>query len=69
MEKLRDPQAASSGHVQGRVLREQKLFMSRESPSMKRPCLVIRMEKASSPQECFKPTFIVTGAVQATCVF
>lgn len=68
MEKLREPQAVSSSHVQGAVLREQKLFTSRESPSMKRPCLVTGMEKASSSQVCFKPPFLVAGAVQATCV-
>lgn len=49
MEKVGEPKAASSGHVQGRVLREQKLYVSRGSPLIKRPRLALGVERAPSP--------------------
>lgn len=61
-----EPKAASSDHVQGRVLGEQKLFIGRESPPLERPYLASKMELISNPQGYFQPTFSVPGAVQAT---
>lgn len=69
MEKLGEPKAASSGHVQGGNLREQTQFTSRERPSIKRPYLARGVERASSSEGCFEPTFPVSGVGKAISVF
>lgn len=69
MEKLGEPKAASSGHVQGGNLREQTQFVSRERPSIRRPYLARGVERASSSQGYFEPTFPVSGVGKAISVF